>query len=112
MYLSSLNHSCDPNVVIDVNRLELRAIRGIEAGDELTFFYPSTEWEMSTPFPTQCQSSQCLKMIAGAKYLSIDLMSRYTLSSHISTSLLRALSELSLTNFEQVVSSSTHTLNV
>ncbi|MGH7809140.1 MAG: SET domain-containing protein-lysine N-methyltransferase, partial [Candidatus Binatia bacterium] len=44
-HLSALNHSCDPNVILDTQRMLVIARRDIRAGDELTFFYPSTEWE-------------------------------------------------------------------
>lgn len=41
-----LNHSCSPNTYLDVKDLCLRAIKPIQVGDELTFFYPSTEWDI------------------------------------------------------------------
>src|SRR5512145_90575 len=41
--LSALNHSCDPNVILDTERLQMVARRDIEEGEELSFFYPSTE---------------------------------------------------------------------
>lgn len=107
IYLSSLNHSCVPNVAIDVNKLELWAIREIEAGEELTFFYPSTEWEMSAPFHCLCQSASCLKIIAGAKYCSADLLSQYTLSRHISAQLSQTINEFNLSPVEQVTSRTT-----
>ena len=31
---------------IDVDRMVVSATRDLAAGDELTFFYPSTEWDM------------------------------------------------------------------
>jgi SET domain-containing protein len=42
-HIAHMNHSCDPNVLIDISRMELRSIRDIAPGEELTFFYPSTE---------------------------------------------------------------------
>src|SRR6476469_3308872 len=42
--LAYLNHSCAPNTVVDTERMEVRALRDIRAGEELTLFYPSTEW--------------------------------------------------------------------
>lgn len=41
-----MNHSCDPSTHMDVDRMVVVAIKDIKAGDELTFFYPSTEWDM------------------------------------------------------------------
>lgn len=41
-----MNHSCEPSTLMDVDRMVVTAARDIAAGDELTFFYPSTEWDM------------------------------------------------------------------
>jgi SET domain len=43
LYLGHLNHSCDPNIIIDTTNLEIRALKDIQSNEELTFFYPSTE---------------------------------------------------------------------
>jgi SET domain len=45
-----LNHSCDPSVRIDVENLQVVALKDLNDGDELTFFYPSTEFDMSQGF--------------------------------------------------------------
>jgi hypothetical protein len=49
-----INHSCAPTLIFDMVAWEVRVNpdlqRGLREGDELTFFYPSTEWEMSQPF--------------------------------------------------------------
>lgn len=82
-HIAHMNHSCDPNVLIDISQMELRAIRDIEVGEELTFFYPSTEWDISTPFQCLCGSSHCLKKITGAQYLSPNVLSRYFINQHI-----------------------------
>jgi len=81
--IAYLNHSCQPNTLIDVARLEVIALRDIQAGEELTFFYPSTEWEMDRPFICLCGAPQCVRLVAGAKYLSIDTLSRYFINQHI-----------------------------
>jgi hypothetical protein len=41
-----MNHSCNPSTLMDVDRMVVSATRDLAAGDELTFFYPSTEWDM------------------------------------------------------------------
>ncbi|CEP13985.1 hypothetical protein [Parasitella parasitica] len=41
-----MNHSCHPSTHMDVDRMVVSATKDIAAGDELTFFYPSTEWDM------------------------------------------------------------------
>jgi hypothetical protein len=81
--LAYLNHSCDPNVTIDVERLTVIALRDIAAGDALTLFYPSTEWEMAQPFPCRCGSDKCLRWIRGARYVSPEVLRRYPLALHI-----------------------------
>lgn len=88
-----MNHSCVPSVevhvikdpsAINLNgvRMEVRvaADRDLQEGDELSFFYPSTEWHMARPFECECTASkagksadeegECLGMISGAD--SID----------------------------------------
>jgi hypothetical protein len=81
--LTYLNHSCNPNTVIDTKNLSVIAARAISAGEELTFFYPSTEWEMAQPFFCCCKAPGCLGLVAGAKFLSIDVLQRYHINPHI-----------------------------
>jgi hypothetical protein len=81
--LAYFNHSCNPNTLIDTENLSVIALRAINAGDELTFFYPSTEWEMAQPFICCCKAPGCLGLVAGAKYLSLDILNRYQLNPHI-----------------------------
>jgi hypothetical protein len=78
-----LNHSCRPNTFVDTAALTVTAARDIAAGEELTFFYPSTEWEMDRPFVCLCGAPQCIRLVAGAKYLSVDTLSRYFINRHI-----------------------------
>lgn len=60
VYLNSdfnyLNHSCDPNIKIDVKQMSCIAVKDISPGDDLSFFYPSTEWDMDQPFECWCGS--------------------------------------------------------
>ncbi len=81
--IAYLNHSCRPNTLIDVARLDVIAVRDIAAGEELNFFYPSTEWEMDRPFICLCGAPQCVRLVAGAKYLSVDTLSRYFINPHV-----------------------------
>lgn len=78
-----LNHSCQPNTLVDTSTLTVQAIRPLAAGEELTFFYPSTEWEMDRPFICLCGAPQCVRLVAGAKYLSVDTLSRHFVNLHI-----------------------------
>lgn len=67
----AVNHSCDPNVFFDLTERPSRTNprepadfpsswklktldKGIKKGETLTFFYPSTEWDMGVPFDCLC----------------------------------------------------------
>ncbi len=78
-----LNHSCDPNIMIDLKMMGLRALKDINAHEELTFFYPSTEWEMQRPFTCVCGAEQCLGIIKGARFLSDDILDKNVVTPHI-----------------------------
>ena len=91
--IAFLNHSCQPNTLIDVARLDVIAARDIAAGEELNFFYPSTEWEMDRPFICLCGTPQCVRLVAGAKYLSIDTLSRYFINPHIREMIFETLAQ-------------------
>jgi hypothetical protein len=91
--IAYLNHSCQPNTIIDVARFEVIAVRNIAAGEELNFFYPSTEWEMDRPFICLCGAPQCVRLVAGAKYLSIDTLSRYFINQHIREMIFETLAQ-------------------
>jgi hypothetical protein len=82
-FLLYINHSCRPNVFFDLRTMQLRAVAPIRKGDELTFFYPSTEWSMSEAFQCHCGTQQCLKRIQGAAYLDDEALKNYDLSDHI-----------------------------
>ncbi|CAE6529149.1 unnamed protein product [Rhizoctonia solani] len=70
-----MNHSCAPTAIFDLgspNQSEwhVRALKKINSGDELTFFYPSTEWDSPQPFDCRCQAKDCVGYYRGSKYLS------------------------------------------
>ena len=81
--LSALNHSCDPNVILDTEHLIMVARRDIEKGEELFFFYPSTEWEMDAPFICLCGASSCIHVVAGARFLPLSTLENHYLNRHI-----------------------------
>jgi len=93
--LAYLNHACRPNVFVDTAALAVVAARDIAAGDELTFFYPSTEWDMARPFVCLCGAPECIRLVAGAKYLSLDTLSRYFINTHIRDMALACLATVS-----------------
>eukprot|EP00798_Chlamydomonas_sp_ICE-L_P016717 gene16717-22986_t len=53
--------------------------------DELrvTFFYPSTEWDLGRPFTCSCGASNCLGRIEGARSTDRQLLQNYRLNNHI-----------------------------
>lgn len=81
--LAKLNHACGPNVLVNTHRRLVVALRDIPPGEELTYFYPSTEWEMEEPFFCQCGSPRCLGWINGARHLSVGILENYYINPHI-----------------------------
>ena len=59
------------------------SLRPLQAGEELTYFYPSTEWTMTQPFTCACGAVDCLGTIDGASTLSPDVLARYVLSPFV-----------------------------
>lgn len=82
-YLHYINHGCDPNVFFDMDKMQLSCIRSIKIGDEFTFLYPSTDWQMIQQFKCNCNSLECLGSIRGASYLTRQQLQKYKLSSFI-----------------------------
>ncbi|KAF2472430.1 uncharacterized protein BDR25DRAFT_302619 [Lindgomyces ingoldianus] len=82
-----INHSCRPTLLFDMTRWEVRVNPelkgGLKAGDELTFFYPSTEWDMVQPFDCRCREASCRGTISGAKDMELEVLSNYWLNPHI-----------------------------
>ena len=81
--LSALNHACDPSVILDTTRLLVFAARDLQESAELTFFYPSTEWEMSSPFICLCGAPNCIHVVAGARFLALSTLEGHFLNYHI-----------------------------
>ena len=81
--LECANHSCEPNCFFDTTSMEFVTIKPIKEGEELTFFYPSAEWDMDQPFKCLCASSTCIGEIQGAKYLSQETVKKYRFTDFI-----------------------------
>ena len=94
--LSALNHSCDPNVILDTEHLQMVARRDIEQGEELSFFYPSTEWEMDAPFICLCGASNCIHVVAGARFLPLSTLENHYLNRHIRDLMIELLNNTEL----------------
>lgn len=103
--LSALNHSCDPNVILDTEHLLMIARRDIAKGEELSFFYPATEWEMDAPFICLCGASNCIHVVAGARFLPLSTLETHYLNRHIREMMVELLNntELHLTNLKESV---------
>jgi SET domain-containing protein len=72
-FTECINHSCEPNTKYDVDRFEFIAIKNIKIGDEITFHYLSTDWDLQVEgldFDCHCGSNKCLRRISGYKFLS------------------------------------------
>ncbi len=63
-----INHSCEPNMYL--NKRAFHAARIIHRGEELTFNYNTSEYDMAEPFVCRCGSLFCSGWIRGFKYLS------------------------------------------
>ncbi len=65
-----LNHSCAPNAYVDWKGVFLRALRDLNAGEELTCNYLTTDWELHQKFVCTCGAPNCHGELLGFKYLS------------------------------------------
>lgn len=82
-FLQYINHSCDPNVFFDTTSMQLVALKALSSGDEMTFFYPSTEWKMTQSFDCYCGSPKCLGRIEGASVLTKAIQEQYRFTDFI-----------------------------
>ncbi len=94
--LAALNHSCDPNVILDTEQMVMIACRDIDKGAELSFFYPATEWEMQAPFICLCGSKNCIHVVAGARFLPLSTLEGHYLSTHIRETIIEMLNNTDL----------------
>ncbi|KAK3304351.1 uncharacterized protein B0T15DRAFT_238014 [Chaetomium strumarium] len=79
-----INHSCEPSLIFDMANMNVIAgPKGLQPGDELTFFYPSTEWYMAQPFDCLCGTPSCRGRIAGARDMTAEQLSGMWLNGHI-----------------------------
>lgn len=87
-FLQYINHSCSPNAFFDTTHFALVCVKEIKEGDEISFFYPSAEWQMEQPFACRCQSNNCHKYIQGAAFISPEVLKQYQLTAFISQQLI------------------------
>ena len=98
IHLQYINHSCSPNVYFNTQKMQLIALREIKKGDEIVYFYPSTEWKMTEEFLCTCKSNNCLKQIKGAAFLPYDIITRYEISDYIQRKSTQAYNNLPFKN--------------
>ncbi|KAI1373780.1 hypothetical protein F4677DRAFT_428259 [Hypoxylon crocopeplum] len=79
-----INHSCEPSLIFDTSNLNIIAgPNGLRPGEELTFFYPSTEWAMAQPFNCLCGKPACRGRVSGAKDMTRAQLEGVWLNGHI-----------------------------
>ncbi|HHY36530.1 MAG TPA: SET domain-containing protein [Firmicutes bacterium] len=78
-----LNHSCNPNLIVNTEKGLVYALQDIYPGEELTYFYPSTEWDLARPFACRCGSPRCLKYIRGALWTPLNYLLGHFINRHI-----------------------------
>lgn len=87
-FLQYINHSCNPNAFFNTTNYQLIALRDIQEGEEIVFFYPSTEWEMSQPFQCHCNQPNCLGLIKGASQIDTHILEEFQLTDFIKNKIL------------------------
>ncbi|AKQ68290.1 methyltransferase, putative [Myxococcus hansupus] len=69
-----INHACAPTALLapgtHAEQLQLIARFDLEPGQEVTFNYLTSEWELATPFHCRCGATTCVGWVRGARYLS------------------------------------------
>ncbi|HLP43914.1 MAG TPA: SET domain-containing protein-lysine N-methyltransferase [Candidatus Nanoarchaeia archaeon] len=71
-----INHSCDPSCGIR-GRVELHALRNLEAGDEVTIDYSTVEVNPHWQMKCDCGSKKCRNVIKSIEFLPIASFKRY-----------------------------------
>lgn len=67
-----LNHCCEPSAALDAEQLCFVAVRPLAPGDEVTFNYLTSEWDMAEAFACRCGAGRCFGDIRGFRHLGRD----------------------------------------
>lgn len=86
--LDYVDHSCDPNAIFITEDLALVALKSINAGERITFFYPGAEVELANDFNCTCGSSICVGHVKGGFYLTPEQM-RWAIDKGYCTSFIK-----------------------
>lgn len=76
-FLGLLLHSCDPLVSLDMNKLEIWALKDIRKGEALTMDYAQTEDVLYRQFPCVCGAPNCRGWVTGRKEEINEMGRRY-----------------------------------
>ena len=63
-------HSCDPNCYVDFELLQLKALKDLKEGEELTYNYCTAEDSMLHPFQCICGAKNCFGVVKGFDHLT------------------------------------------
>lgn len=66
-FIGLLAHSCDPNVMLDMDTQEMYALKDIMPGDTLAMDYAATEDYLFRTFDCQCGAPNCRGHVTGRK---------------------------------------------
>lgn len=79
-----MNHSCEPTVFI--RDRSVIALKPVVFGQDITFNYNTTEFDMAEPFACQCGSERCIGRVQGYRHLSDEDRQRLRpwLADHLS----------------------------
>lgn len=73
-FYGKLLHSCDPNIVVDVNSRQFIAQRDIKSGEYLTLDYARSEDYLFRAFLCQCGAANCRGIVAGRKQPGMEIV--------------------------------------
>jgi hypothetical protein len=66
-FVGLLTHSCAPNCMLDMQKLEVLALADIHPGDLVSIDYASTEDRLFRQFPCDCGAPNCRRWITGRR---------------------------------------------
>lgn len=64
-FVGKFLHSCDPNCVLNMDTMEIYALKNIKPFATLTLNYNKTEKVLYQPFHCQCGSDTCMGIVEG-----------------------------------------------
>jgi hypothetical protein len=77
-----VNHSCEPNCGVQIRpasrEIEVRALRPIAAGEEISFDYNTFEYELDHGgSQCTCGAATCRGRVPGFKHVAAEVRARY-----------------------------------